>query len=129
MRKVTKPKKDALIDLAGPKEYRLFDLDKDLAPGAKIKGVIFSKSDVGDDVPVYLKITLEIPTRKILPPNSGAGDVTAKERVIPIFQPPQDITPTEGSTVIPSAVAGSNSTQLEITILSGGKVPGGVGLF
>ncbi len=113
-----------------PVEYRTFRLNKEMASQVKIKSVIFRTDQPGDDAPVYLEVVLEIPTDSVLPYQPTTIPHDDDQRCFAIFPGgPKDITPLEGSTVLASAVAGSTATQLDITLDSGGKVPGGVGAF
>jgi hypothetical protein len=113
-----------------PVEYRTFRLNQELVSHVKIKSLMFRTDQPGDDAPVYLEVVLEIPTDSVLPYQPNPIPHDADQRCFSIYAGgPRDITPLEGATVLASAVAGSTATQLDITMDSGGKVPGGVGAF
>jgi hypothetical protein len=113
-----------------PKEYRVFTLNKELVANTQINSVSFYTSQPGPDAPVYLKLILTLPTEQVLPHDPARIPLPEDKRSIPIFVPAEDICPTVGVNVLSSSGnVGTNSTQLEIHLDSGGKVPGGVGIY
>lgn len=113
-----------------PKEYRVFTLDADMTANVKVNSIKFCTLQPGLDAPVFMKMVITIPTESIVPYSSGPDPLKPNKRCFPIYEPAEDICPTDGVTIISSAAdAVSTYTTLEVTMDSGGKVPGGVGEY